>query len=92
MTTTMTTLVAASATTTETTTSIVLVVPVVRLEGCMGLLVSDAAVFSVSAGAVAVRKAVLARAAGEMNADYVEVSIVIHNWRRLVGTSSCRKL
>ena len=44
------------------------------LEGCMGLLVSDAEVFSVSAGTVAVRKAVLARAAGEMNADYVEVS------------------
>lgn len=40
----------------------------------MGLLVSDAEVFSVSAGTVAVRKAVLARAAGETNADYVEVS------------------
>ena len=84
-----------SASTTETTTSTVLVVPVVqvvRLEGCMGLAVSDAAVFQrMQSRYVAVMKAVFARAGG-MNVDYVEVSIVIDSRRRLVGTSVSRKL
>ena len=62
-------------TTTETTTTTMLVVPVARLEGCVGLSVSDPDLFSESADAVSVMKRVLARAAGGVKVDYVHVSI-----------------
>ena len=62
-------------TTTETITTTMLVVPVARLEGCVGLSVSDPDLFSESADAVFVMKRVLARAAGGVKVDYVHVSI-----------------
>ena len=68
--------------TTETTsmtwmTSTMMMADVARLEGCMGLSVSDASIFAGSSDAFRVLEEALARAAGgEVMVEHVSVSIV----------------
>ena len=60
----------------------------------MGLSVSDAAAFSVSAEAVAGIKAVLAQVAGGVDLGYVDVSLVLGSCtvgRRWWGSGGCKK-